>query len=165
MTTTIVAGDLLASDCNILIHQANCQNVMKSGIAKSLSQMYPDILKTDRDFLPPPRDKNRLGTFSIHHEYKKNIRIYNLYGQFNYGKGLQTDYISFEFALEGIFKNIHEFIVSYILENGVAPYIKIGMPYKIACKRAGGDWEIVSKMIEDISNKYGLPVHLYNIHI
>lgn len=62
--------------------------------------------------------------------------IFNVYGQYTFGtKKVELQYN----ALKKAFQNIS-------LEY---PNILMGFPYKIGCDRAGGDWKIVSKMIED----------------
>lgn len=152
---TIEKGDLLKSDCTIICHQANCMSTMGSGIAKQIKEIYPEAYEADKNFKSPPR--RRLGQFSfVMSEDKKRI-IFNLYGQFRYGYGKNfTDSKALKNSMEKMFQAVK------IAESKGFP-IKLGMPYKIGCGRAGGNWEDIYGIIEELSNKYERNVYLYEI--
>ena len=65
--------------------------------------------------------------------------VANVFGQEYYGyMGLYTDYKALEKGLRIVNK--------YAKENGLT----VGIPYKMGCDRAGGDWEIVKELIATI---------------
>lgn len=70
-----------------------------------------------------------------------NIEIANLFGQLKCGLGRQTDYE----ALEKSFKEL-----KYMLENQHYTNFEVRIPYNIGCGLAGGDWNIVKSIIENI---------------
>lgn len=150
----IMKGDLLESDCNVIIHQANCFGVMGGGIARHIKSKYPEVYKADREFRFPVGSIERLGTCS----YAKTCdgkHIFNMYSQYNYGTDkVQTDYDAFRKALN---------IIIIQATHSHIKNIEIGLPYGIGCGLAGGDWKIVSKIIEDISEKQNWPIYLYKL--
>ena len=46
-------GDLLQASVDIIAHGCNCQQIMGAGIAKYISQIYPEVRRADRHFLFP----------------------------------------------------------------------------------------------------------------
>lgn len=146
-------GDLLKSDCNIIIHQANCMGKMGAGIAKQIARVYPEAYVADKEFYIPVGNRERLGKYSVA-STQNGKRIYNMYSQFHYGRGLQTDYDAFEQAFR--------MILIDAIHSGIND-IKIGMPYGIGCNLAGGNWDVVSKIIEKISDEKNWLIYLYKI--
>jgi O-acetyl-ADP-ribose deacetylase (regulator of RNase III) len=150
----IIQGDLLKSDCTVIAHQCNCFSTMGAGIAKQIKNMYPQAYEADKSF--PYSPEVRLGKLSYAYIPEKPIIIFNLYGQYDYGRsGVKTNYRALYSAMDSMF---------YILDEYPVPFpIKIGMPYGIGCGLAGGDWNIVYKMIEKLSVKYNRDVYLYKL--
>lgn len=68
----------------ILIHGCNCFHVMGAGVAKVISSKYPCALEADKR--TSYGDVSKLGTFS-YCTVDTFLTIYNLYTQFNYGRG------------------------------------------------------------------------------
>ena len=96
--------------------------------------------------------EDKLGKFSF--ATVKNITIVNLYGQFHYGRGKQTNYKMLE-------KAINDFI-EFAKENKIN-MDKIGVPYKMGCGLAGGDWAIVEKILFEQSEKHNLNIYIYQL--
>jgi O-acetyl-ADP-ribose deacetylase (regulator of RNase III) len=132
------------------MHQANCFSTMGAGIAKLIAELYPEAEIADREYIDKPEDK--LGKFSF--ATVKNITIVNLYGQFHYGRGKQTNYKMLE-------KAINDFI-EFAKENKIN-MDKIGVPYKMGCGLAGGDWVIVEKILFEQSEKHNLNIYIYQL--
>jgi hypothetical protein len=111
--------------------------------------MYPEAYEADT---AAAKEKlNILGSFSYanisetaSHKHGTNIvRIYNLYGQTLCGRGArQVNYEALYSALEGAANSLR----TIKRENNLAPIV--GLPYRIGSDRAGGSWEIVSRLIE-----------------
>jgi O-acetyl-ADP-ribose deacetylase (regulator of RNase III) len=149
-------GDLLNSDCNIIVHQANCYKKMGAGIAKQIKNAFPEAYQTDVNY--PHSPDERLGkiscAFSPNHGGKY---IVNLYGQKEWwGTGCKTNYRAFELGLEETMK-----LVNQLKQKGVL--VKIGLPYLIGCGLAGGDWNVVKIIIERVSKKFGHDIYLYEL--
>lgn len=144
-------GDLLKSDCTVIMHQANCQKIMGAGIAKAISHKFPGAKDVDKENSLSPEE--RFGTFT--HYKAGNVTIVNLYGQLRYGrKGVFTNYKKLENAINSFF--------AYGLENNINLQ-KVGIPYKMGCGLAGGDWTIVKSLLERQSNKHNINIHIYKL--
>ena len=154
-------GNLLEEEGLFAIcHQTNCQSKMKAGLAKSIVEYYPNVAEVDRNCKLSP--KERLGKFSFSLEKYKNrtpLMIFNLYGQFYYGTdSVKTNYHELENAFIAMTSYINYYI-KYYISSGIVELIpneiKIGIPYKIGCGLAGGDWNIVKDIIEKVfDNEY-----------
>jgi O-acetyl-ADP-ribose deacetylase (regulator of RNase III) len=141
-------GDLLQSDCNVIIHCCNCFNRMGSGIAKAIAEKWPEARAADDKTVPGDRDK--LGTFTK--AELQEVVIFNLYGQYRYG----TDSRKVEYdALEKGLTSIKEFLD----QNGMAFY-KVGT-YRLGCGLAGGDWDEVKPIIERVFGDE--EIHVYTL--
>ena len=148
MNIEIVKGNVvtavLAGEVDVLVHQANCFHTFGSGIAKEIRERIYDAYRAD--LATKYASKDKLGTISVSFNSCGLPQVINLYGQYNYGRDKRyTDYK----ALESGFN-----LISKCLEPGTL----IGMP-KIGCGSAGGDWKIVSKIIEDNLSEF--PVRVY----
>jgi len=155
-------GDLLESDVNIIVHQANCMGVMGAGIALSIKSKYPQVFAKYKRVTGSYKDRNQLlgrcllisedGRIVKANDKKENSDtkiIANLFGQYGYGRGLQTDYEALEKALIEL---------KYFAQNN---NLSVGLPYNIGCGNAGGDWSIVEEIIEKIFVDY--PVEVYKL--
>lgn len=138
MSITYIPGDLLSSDCDVLAHGCNCFHSFGAGIARQFKEKYPTSF--DADLRSSRGDPEKLGTFTKA-EFDGKM-IFNLYTQFRYGyPPRQVDYNAVRDSLEAM-KGYLEMFSDF--DN-----IKIGMP-KIGCGLAGGDWNIVEDIIEDV---------------
>jgi len=154
-------GNLLTSrEIGCCAHQANCQNTFGSGIARTVREMYPDAYIADCD--ATKANTNILGNFSVGYiPADNNIssirRIYNLYGQNLFGKGTrQTNYDALYSALEGM---AHD-----LIENDMdLPVPPVGFPFQMGSFRGGGNWDIVSRLIEVAFDDYPSDVIIYRL--
>jgi len=129
-----VKGDLLNASQLILIHQCNAQDTMGSGVAKAIRTKYPKAYREYVEYFRNTPKKERMGKVQFSINYNKIIA--NLVGQFNYlPRGVcHTDY---EALKEGFTT------IKLRYPDDVA------MP-KIGCGLGGGDWKIVSAIIESV---------------
>lgn len=146
----IVQGDLLESDCDIIMHQCNCFNKMGAGIARQIKDKYPKAFEADYNY-PVPLGKDRLGGYST--AIDKGVLIVNLYAQIEYGRGTRTQYEYFQKALRNALKNIPK--------DG--PEVKIGLPYGIGCGPAGGNWNIIIGIITEAAEEFNVDIYLYKL--
>lgn len=133
----LIDKNIFEHDAQCIIHQANCHCRMASGIARTISQLYPEAVAADN--ATTVGDPNKLGTFTSAVGGDGKI-IYNLYGQFNFGnQKRQTNYEAFYRAMEAIHTDVRN-------KN----LITASLPYNIGCGLAGGSWRIVNSIIEEV---------------
>ena len=148
----IVQGNLLKSDCHVIIHQANCMGTFGSGIARQIKEMYPKAYQADLNFPVPIKSKERLGQYSV--ALVENKFIVNLYSQYAYGRNkVHTDYSAMEKALDTLLGRI----TNYNSE------LKIGLPYLIGAGLAGGDATTILGILERVSKKHNKKLYLYQL--
>ena len=142
-----VKGNLLDSDCDYICHQVNCQGRMGSGIAKQIRERWPEVYEKymqEYDFWTTQmgRTMSPLGNIDIAPIKNSNQRVINMYTQASYGYDGKryTSYWAFARALD--------LIRAYVLDDA-----KIGFPKNIGCGLGGGNWEIISGLIEESLGK------------
>lgn len=127
---------------DIIFHGCNCFCGMKSGVARSIAEAFPEAEMADLS--TPKGDASKLGKYSMSVQYDTEgdeFLVLNVYTQYDYGRDNKDrfEYEAFE----------------YFLENHLVPKIKkwppcrVGYP-KIGSGLAGGDWD----RIEAILNKH-----------
>jgi O-acetyl-ADP-ribose deacetylase (regulator of RNase III) len=157
---TYVDGDIfLLPDIHIVGHQANCQNTMGSGIAKTVREWYPEAYQADSN--AAKMGHNKLGHLSYCNITSKPVpndlmMIFNLYGQNLFGReARQTNYDALYTALEKMHRYIYEYFNKDSYRHSTTGrYPTVGFPWKMGCDRAGGDWNIVSRLIEVAFDTY-----------
>jgi len=125
---------LLDKEVDYLLHVANCQGVMGSGIALQIKKKVPEAYRS----------------YKTHEEYNNGVvlgkissggNVVNLHAQEFYGKGgRHLDYEALATCLEQTNKCLSKFPRS----------TKVAIPYKMGSDRAGGDWNIVVAMVDNI---------------
>ena len=129
-----VKGNLLDNEYKIFCHQVNCQKVMGAGLAKQIKDQYPEVYQTYED-----REYPYLGAIDWVHTNDNRICV-NMYAQEDYGRSERyTDYIGFAQCLI----ELSDYLQS------VDKNEKIAFPDRIGCGLGGGDWKIISALIED----------------
>lgn len=130
-----ITGDLIQSakdgDFDVIIHGCNCFNTMGAGIAPQIAKAFPSAYKADQATILG--DRSKLGTISIGFDSNLKVFVINAYTQFDFKGKKPIDYA----ALEHCFKQIKTLFHDK----------RIGYP-AIGCGLAGGDWNIVSKIID-----------------
>jgi O-acetyl-ADP-ribose deacetylase (regulator of RNase III) len=132
-----------------LLHQVNCQGVMNSGVAKQIREEYPQHFEDyfrhfeRKDYEPI----KLLGGYVVTEVECRRKAIVGLFGQLNYGYSSKryTNYA----ALLGALRE-----VCYFHLKGKSK--RIFIPYKLGCDRGGGDWSVVSVLLEDFEKMYGI---------
>ena len=127
-------GDLLKSDCNVICHQVNLQGVMGGGIAKQISEKYPDCEKAYNDYSKNYGDQNTRSTVYMCKVGEKKW-IANCYSQ-------SLFYDTVYDWVKKCFNSVKDFAE----QNNYS----VGLPYKYGCGIAHGDWNIVSNIIEEV---------------
>lgn len=131
----IIDCDIFKHEAQCIIHQANCWCRMKSGVAAGINKYYPEAVEADNQTVVG--DIEKMGKFTSA-TGKDGKVIYNLYGQYKPGTdSRKTDYEAFYSGLTLICKDI--------IIRGIT---HVSLPYNIGCGLAGGDWRIISNIIE-----------------
>ena len=133
----IMQGDLIKlaqeGQFDIIAHGCNCFCQMGAGIAKTIKSTFPEAYKAD--CLTVKGDKDKLGTcsFATVKVIEDNCDIVNAYTQYNWkGKNPKVDYDSVRKCMK------------WIKQKYTGK--RIGLP-KIGAGLAGGDWNIIQKII------------------
>lgn len=152
-----IAVDVFDFDLDVVMHQANCKNTMGSGIAGFIKKRYPEAYRADTA-LDMSLGEVRLGHFTWSWVDQNKFRIVNLYGQDNYaGRDAFGNYSGNFTQVWALEKATRSFLDS-IKDSEDLTKLRIGVPYKIGCDRAGGDWDEVSKMFDTIAKDYGITI-------
>lgn len=128
-----VKGDLIKDSKNyeLIGHQCNCFWSFGAGIAPQIKLAFPEAYQAD--LKTPYGSEEKLGTISFSEE--TNPIVVNLYGQFKYTR---TDVDTNYEALRSCLKSVKE---KFSGKKMAFPLIGAGL--------AGGDWDIISKIIEE----------------
>lgn len=135
-----IKGDIIteiySGNYDLVFHGCNCYNVMGKGVAKVLSEEFPIIKQADNLLSPGAHKLGRATRADIKLPNGHPVIILNCYTQHFYGTDrTQLDYLALEHILEGIKTKYSDKRILY-------PKIGSGL--------AGGDWDIIEKMVDRI---------------
>jgi O-acetyl-ADP-ribose deacetylase (regulator of RNase III) len=127
---------------------------MKSGVAKLIAETFPEARAADDATLKGSMSK--LGDYSrcsydtaVSQDCAGQLTIINLYSQYNYSRNVQeTRYTDLRMGLHKVAQNeCHN------------KHLVIGMP-KIGAGLGGGDWSIISEIIEEELKDFNVIVYV-----
>lgn len=132
-------GDLLEAPERYILHGCNAMGRMASGVAKAIREKYPEVYKEYRELY-----------------YKSGLKVGDVqFVSCNDGKVVINGITQHFFGRDGklyLDYNGLEEIIDFI--NRVIPIDScIAMP-KIGARLAGGDWNIISEIIERVSTRF-----------
>lgn len=119
-------------------HGCNCYHIMGGGIAHFVSTKYPQALEADKKTIKG--DKSKLGQFSV--AKSEFGDIINMYTQFITGRDLHID------KLRQCFENLNKTYKGKV----------VAIP-KIGCGIAGGDWDTVKNIINEVTPDVEIDVY------
>ena len=137
-----------------IAHQCNCFNTMGAGIASLIAKAFPAAKAVDDATVKG--DIRKLGHFTHdltcdeENEDTEGFapEVYNLYGQYAPSStGVATDYSHLRQALRGMAFSISGYTM------------KVGLP-KIGAGLGGGDWSIISKIIEEELGEFDVTIYV-----
>ena len=138
-----IDGDLVrdSDQFDVIVQCANCFCTMGAGIAPQIKNKFPEAYAVDCATVSG--DKDKLGTISYTTSARKPI-VVNLYGQYGYNGrthgAIDVDYDAIRSGMK------------LIKEKFSGKFI--GMP-KLGAGLAGGDWNIIEKIIqEELQGEY-----------
>lgn len=142
-----VIGNLIETDRPIIMHGCNCFHTMGTGVARALSIRWPGVFEADRT--STIGDPSKLGTFTAYQVHNGPI-VYNLYTQFRYGrKHRHTDYDAVRKSFQALTDDV--------LGRGIGD--RRIATYRLGCVNGGGDWSVVSKIMEDVLCDFSITVY------
>jgi O-acetyl-ADP-ribose deacetylase (regulator of RNase III) len=139
-------GDVTEASETIIAHGCNSHGVMGSGVARHIREKYP------KAFLVYRTQYQLYGLYLGQVVYSEEDKIIaNCITQKNYGNtgNVYVDYDAIKTCMENLY--------SYAGRLG---YNAVAMP-KIGAGLGGGDWSIISKIIEDIFVDIQPVVYIY----
>lgn len=146
MTNKVIDKDILTVEYGVLVHSVNCQGVMGAGLAKKISNKWPTV-KADYlrhcQYLTMEGSKPELETW-MRTEVGPNLFVASVFGQQEYGRTPGRCYTSYRALAVGFWAIHHG---NQHLEFAHKP-LPIYLPHSIGCGLAGGDWHVVSAIIE-----------------
>lgn len=141
-------GDLLSSDCAVILHQCNCFQTMGAGLAKQIATRFPRAKQADMQDSRTPQE--RLGGITT--AFEKGKYIVNCYGQFRYGRDqCHTDYHSLRQAIKLALKQNYPMVER----------TTFGLAHGIGCGLAGGSWDVVLEILESLSREFSVDLYIY----
>lgn len=136
MSVIIIDGNILNIKFGIVCHQVNCMGKMGAGIALKIRKKWPIVYE---DYMRAYRDRKLIPGEVILSEIRPvELYVANLCGQLNYGHNKR--YTIYK-AVEKCLIKVNE------LSNSLG--LQVYIPKGMGCSLAGGNWDIVSKMIEE----------------
>lgn len=144
MKIEYIKGNLVEASEAIIAQGCNAQGVMGSGAAKDIRNKWPEVFKPYATHCK--RCKEPLGTISFTATWDDEKMIANMITQRFYGRdGKQyVDYDAIRKAMAFLNKRAGMYS---------GPPHRVAMP-KIGAGLGGGDWEIISKIIEEESTDF-----------
>jgi O-acetyl-ADP-ribose deacetylase (regulator of RNase III) len=141
-----IKGDITESDCEVIAHGVNCQNVMGSGVAKALFDKWPKVKENyhnqiDVDYMLGILDEpfQLLGTMQVV-SVEKDKYVLNCFTQLHYGASGDL-FLSYDALIQSL-ERAYRFCRALEVNE-------IALP-KIGCGLAGGDWNIVTAILNSV---------------
>ena len=159
MDVEIIDGNLLdfPNDINVIAHSCNTYNVMGAGIADQIKYRYPNAYSADCHAMM--EGDNVLGDYSFAvTDATQNKGIYNIYTQDKIGGERAVNYEAFYVGLTKVANNIEW------QDKHDGKTSTFGLPYGISCGLAGGSWNVIFSMINDILVDRSFKTYIVKYH-
>lgn len=158
----IVNGDLLQSNLPLIAHQTNCLGVMGAGIAKSIKNKWNDVYTQYANFCKNFNySTGLLGKCQVCVTGETPTKIVaNLFGEYSFTESVapyENRHTNYD-ALKAALLDLKEFCEDEDITE-------IGIPYKLGCGLAGGDWDsVVYPMLQELfSNDSTITLYIYKL--
>lgn len=133
-------GNLVTGNYDIFCHQVNCMGVMGAGIAKQIKERYPEVYSYYVEKCK--NDSHPLGKIQCVTTSDGRTCV-NIFAQMKYGKDrVYTDYVAFKLCL----RRLKNYLDTHVPKDKI-----VAFPYGIGCGLAGGNWTVISKLLEEFS--------------
>lgn len=142
-------GDILEATENIICHQVNVEGVMGGGLAKQIASRYPNVEEEYKKFCD-------IGEHNYDILSGLNTCVY--IGNYQYIANCFTQKPNFDTDYDSIKYCFKDLLFKCKRGND-----SIAVPYKYGCGIANGNWNIVSKTLENLSNQYKVDITIYKL--
>lgn len=159
MEIEIIYGDITNTGKDIIIQQVNCTGFMGAGLAKTIMQKYGNVRM---EYINYQKDKKKetgrakdlLGLVNYVTVNDRKV-IANIFGQVGIRKGWgdKTVYTDTDALRLGL---------GNVRRKAVEEGLSIAIPTHIGCGLAGGNWDEIKEMIEEVFRHTGLVVVFYH---
>lgn len=137
-----------SSNPHILIHGCNCAGKYNSGVAKSIRETFPIAYESYNEFFTKSKGDVQIGDMNFVKIGETGI-ILNAFTQETYGRDKNIVYVDY-IALKHILLQVAALFPNYTI---ILPRIGAGL--------GNGDWNIISKIIEEsLKNRFYLVFHI-----
>lgn len=137
-------GNLLEATEDIICHQCNTEGVFGGGLALQIKNRYAECEQQVISFVNSIEEGNVVGNVFIYH-----TDSYDIANCFSQNSDFTTNYE----AVKSIFNSL----LKQCSDNGNS----IAMPYLYGCGIASGDWNIVTEIISELSDRWGVDISIY----
>lgn len=139
-----------------IVQQVNCRGVMGAGLAKQIRARWPGIYAPYADIC---RNKGAqaLGTMFPYVTPDNGPVICNCFAQDGYGRDRQ--YTSYQHLRKSLLQ-----VKTYVegcLKEVPKPSASIRIPYGLGCGLAGGDWDVVYGILNEVFCDCDNCLHVY----
>ena len=156
MKLVVKNGDILNSECYMVLHSVNCQRTMGSGAAKAIRDKFPECYEFYRKF-PDTQKGEVLGKVAFWANpisYPNVIANCHTQEYYGYDGKRYTNY-------EAVYSCLEE-VRRYCLfderrEKGIC------LPYGMASVRGGASWPVIEAMINSVFEDTEIPVTAYKL--
>jgi len=146
------SGDILnwVGKVDVIGHQVNCLGIMGGGLALQIARKYPKVEKDYINYIRQNSSKSCLGRcFMV--PIENGCHIANLFGQYDVGVGIKTDYK----ALSKSFEELKKQMIQHNMNT-------LALPVNLGCGLAGGNWATVLSLIKKAFGESDIQVILIN---
>ena len=151
----VVDGNILDASEDIIVHQVNCLGIMGAGLAKQIAQQYPIVKEEYLEFCNAfDSKKSLLGKLHLVDTRERKL-VANVFGQMEIKKNRldKKVYTDFE-ALKTGLERVRKFAEMQSMS--------VAIPTYIGCGLAGGNWDEIKPMINNIFVGSGVKVKFYH---
>lgn len=145
-------GNIFLTDATIISHGCNCLGAFNAGIAKQIRHLFPSAYNA---YIQKNNSEGwKLGDVQMVEIPEQRRIIANCATQYGYGySSKQNIFVDYD-AIAVVFKTL----VCYSEEHNM----KIAMP-RIGCGLAGGDWNIVDRILEQVMQGHKANIEVYSL--
>lgn len=128
----IISKDILTVESGIICQQVNAEGWMGAGLALQIRRKWPIVY---RDYSKHPPKLGEVQGILV--DGYAPLWVFNLCAQRTVGRGLQTEYKYLIECLDKVRADGWN-------DEGEEP---VYLPWKISCGLAGGDWDVVIRIL------------------
>ena len=160
MSVEVVNGDITKCSEDIIAHQTNCMGVA-GGLAALLLPKGSEALKEYENCCKEFKDDMKALFGTVQYVRNNDKMIANCFGQIFAGSNFSSFNSQFFNNPNDVYDGLKS-ALSIVERDARQKNLSVAIPYNIGCGIAGGDWNIVSKIINDIFETSPVKCVLYN---